>query len=151
MAFKFSKKSLERMNGVHPDLIKVIKRALELSTSDFSITEGVRSLKTQQEYVSAKKSQTMRSKHLVQPDGYGHAVDVVPYPVNWNLFAFYPITEAVRKASKELGIKVRWGGAWVNLDMTDKPVSELVQSYSDARRKAGNKIFIDAPHFELVK
>lgn len=151
MTHKFSKNSLDKLQGVHPDLVRVIKRALELSEQDFSITQGVRSASEQKRLVAQSKSQTMNSKHLIQDTGFGHAIDVVPFPVNWDLETFYPIAEAVRKASKELSVKVRWGGAWVLLNNTEKPCSELVREYSDARRRVGNKVFIDAPHFELVQ
>lgn len=148
--YQLSNKSLNNLKGVHPDLVKVVKRALELSQTDFSVIEGVRTTERQAQLVAEKRSQTMNSKHLVQSSGYGHAVDLVPYPVNWKLFSFHPIAEAMRKASKELNIRVRWGGAWIDLTRTDKPVNELIEDYSKARRKVGNKVFIDAPHFELV-
>lgn len=151
MGYVFSKKSKLKLQGVHPDLVKVITLALSYSKQDFSITEGVRTKEQQALYVRTGKSQTMNSKHLVQSDGFSHAIDVVPYPVSWELEKFYLIADAVKKASKELGITVRWGGAWVNLNSSEKSARELVKSYSDARKKAGNKVFIDAPHFELVK
>lgn len=151
MSYVFSKKSVLKLQGVHPDLVKVITLALSYSKQDFSITEGVRTKEQQALYVRTGKSQTMNSKHLVQSDGFSHAIDVVPYPVSWNLEKFYPIADAVKKASKELGITVRWGGAWVNLNASNQSARELVESYSKARRKTGNKVFIDAPHFELVK
>lgn len=151
MGYVFSKKSILKLQGVHPDLVKVITLALSYSKQDFSITEGVRTKEQQALYVRTGKSQTMNSKHLVQSDGFSHAVDVVPYPVSWDLEKFYPIADAVKKASKELGITVRWGGAWVNLNTSEKPAVELIKSYSEARKKTGNKVFIDAPHFELVK
>ena len=151
MSYIFSKKSILKLQGVHPDLVKVITKALEYTTQDFSITEGVRTKEQQALYVRTGRSQTMNSKHLVQSDGFSHAIDVVPYPISWDLEKFYPIADAVKKASKELGITVRWGGAWVNLNTSNKSARELVKSYSEARRKTGNKVFIDAPHFELVK
>ena len=147
---KFSNKSKQLLKGVHPNLIKVMERAIEITEQDFSIICGVRTLETQRNLVKQGKSKTMKSKHLVQVDGYSHAVDVVPYPIDWNLENFYPIAEAVRKASKELNINVRWGGAWITLNLTEKTIGELVKEYSEARRKSGNKVFIDAPHFELI-
>lgn len=150
MTLRFSKRSLDKLKGVHPDLVKVFEIAIKITKQDFSITQGVRTLTEQRKLVAQKKSQTLNSKHLVQQDGYGHAVDVVPYPVDWELEKFYPIAEAVKKAAEELGIKVRWGGAWILLNNQTLTPKQLVEEYSKARRKVGNKVFIDAPHFEIL-
>lgn len=149
MTFKFSNKSLGNLIQVHPDLVRVVKRALELSTSDFAVLEGVRSTVRQKILVQAKKSHTMQSKHLIQADGYGHAVDLVPSPVSWEIKDFLPIAEAMQKSAKELGIKVRWGGSWCLLNTNDSP-ENLMNTYSKARKRTGNKVFIDAPHFEII-
>lgn len=149
--FVFSRRSLSHLNSVHPDLVAVAKRALALSEKDFSITSGVRDFDTQQRLVREGKSKTLRSKHLIQTDGYGHAIDIVPYPVDWTLEKFYPIAEAFRQAAKELNVKIRWGGSWDIINETDKPCKALVEAYSASKRKTGQKAFIDAVHFELVK
>lgn len=149
MTYKFSKKSLKNLEGVHPDLVKVVKRALELSISDFSVNEGVRSKSRQESLVASKKSHTMHSKHLVHSDGYGYAVDLIPYPVNWEIEKFYPIAEAIQKSAKELGVKIRWGGSWCLLNQAKKPKT-LLTEYCNARKRVGNKAFVDAPHFELI-
>lgn len=151
MSFKLSKRSLDRLNNVHPDLVRVVKKAIELSTTDFSVTEGERTLAQQQANVKKGVSQTMNSKHLAQEDGYVHAVDLVPYPVNWGLNAFYPIALAMQQAAEVLSVKIRWGGCWALLNGDNRSPMRMVKEYSDARRKAGNKVFIDAPHFEIVK
>lgn len=147
---KFSNKSKEKLKGVHPDLVKVLELAITYTKQDFSITEGVRTKEQQVIYVRTGKSQTMNSKHLVQKDGYGHAIDVVPYPVSWELEKFYPIADAISKAAKELKVTVRWGGAWINLNSSNLSAKQLLDNYVKARKKAGNKVFIDAPHFEIV-
>lgn len=147
---KFSNKSKEKLKGVHPDLVKVLELAITYTKQDFSITEGVRTKEQQAIYVRTSKSQTMNSKHLVQKDGYGHAIDVVPYPVSWELEKFYPIADAIAKAAKELKVTVRWGGAWINLNSSELLAKQLLDNYVKARKKAGNKVFIDAPHFEIV-
>lgn len=147
---KFSKKSKEKMKGVHPDLVKVLELAITYTKQDFSITEGVRTKQQQAIYVQTSKSQTMNSKHLVQADGYGHAIDVVPYPVSWELEKFYPIADAIAKAAKELNVIVRWGGAWINLNSSKLSAKQLLDNYVEARKKIGNKVFIDAPHFEII-
>lgn len=147
---KFSNKSKEKLKGVHPDLVKVLELAITYTKQDFSITEGVRTKEQQAIYVRTGKSQTMNSKHLVQKDGYGHAIDVVPYPVSWELEKFYPIADAIAKAAKELKVTVRWGGAWINLNSSELLAKQLLDNYVKARKKDGNKVFIDAPHFEIV-
>ena len=76
MSFKLSSKSLNKLTNVHPDLVRVVQKAIELSTTDFSVTEGERSLAQQQANVKKGVSQTMKSKHLVQEDGFVHAVDL---------------------------------------------------------------------------
>lgn len=150
MTFKFSNKSLNKLSEVHPNLQKVVKRALELSTTDFTVIVGKRTIAEQEALVRAKKSQTMKSKHLVQPDGYAYAVDLAPYPVVWDVNAFMPIALAMQKASTELSINIRWGGAWCKLNDDKRSPARMVEEYTKARRSAGNKVFIDAPHFELI-
>ena len=151
MSFKLSSKSLNKLTNVHPDLVRVVQKAIELSTTDFSVTEGERSLAQQQANVKKGVSQTLKSKHLKQDDGFVHAVDLVPYPVNWDLNAFYPIANAMQQAAEALNIKVRWGGGWALLNGDKRSPMRMVKEYSDARRQVGNKVFIDAPHFEIVK
>ncbi len=70
MTFRLSERSLDRLEGVNPSLVAVVQRAIELTTVDFGVTEGVRSEETQRRYVVAGKSQTMASKHRT-----GDAVD----------------------------------------------------------------------------
>lgn len=119
--FKLSQRSLSRLQGVHPDMVKVVKRAIELTQVDFGITEGLRTLETQKKYVATGKSKTMNSRHLT-----GHAVDVVAYPVDkdtWNFKYYRIISEAFKQASKELNIPIVWGGDWTTLK--DGPHFEL--------------------------
>lgn len=150
MTFKFSGKSLQKLEGVHPDLVKVVKRALELSTIDFSVLEGVRTSERQKTLVSSGKSFTMQSKHIVQADGYGHAVDLVPHPISWLVDNYYPIAEAIQKSAKELNVKIKWGGSWCLLNTDIEPKDQLYL-YIQNCKKHRKKVFIDAPHFELVK
>lgn len=108
--FKFSEKSLKKLEGVVPKLRMVVERALSLSEVDFSITEGVRSLERQKELVAAKKSLTMRSYHL-----RGAAVDVAAFidgKLSWDFKHYEKINEAFQKAAKELDVTITWGGSW---------------------------------------
>lgn len=113
--FKFSARSLKNLQGVHPDLIRVITRALELSTIDFGITEGVRTWARQEELYEQGKSQTMNSRHIPGADGLGKAVDVVAYvggKVTWDYPQYQAIAAYVKLAAMELNIPIIWGGDW---------------------------------------
>lgn len=108
--FKLSKRSYERMKDVHPDLINVVELALKYSTIDFGISEGLRSLETQKEYVKRGVSTTMNSRHLT-----GHAIDVYAYiggSARWEWPLYQEINRAFEKAAHELKIDITWGGDW---------------------------------------
>ncbi len=113
MTFKLSQKSLDRMSGVHPDLIKVVKRAIELTQVDFGITEGLRTVERQKQLVAEGKSQTMKSRHIT-----GHAVDVVAYAdgkISWEWKLYEQISKAFKQASADVGVPIEWGGDWKSL------------------------------------
>ncbi len=119
--FVFSKRSRQNLKGVHPDLVKVVERALELTEVDFVVVEGIRTLEKQRQYVESGASKTMNSRHLT-----GHAVDLIAWvdrTVNWSLIYYEKIAAAMKEAGRELGIPVEWGGDW--------------------------KGFKDGPHFQL--
>jgi peptidoglycan L-alanyl-D-glutamate endopeptidase CwlK len=154
MAFKLSKRSLERLKGVHPELVEIVHRAIELTSVDFGVTEGTRTLATQKRYVAAGKSTTMNSKHLPQSDGYSHAVDVVAYigrNISWELNLYDNIADAFKQAAQEKGVTLRWGAAWNVPDITkwSGTMEDAMMYYIDTRRSEGRRPFIDGPHFEL--
>ena len=154
MAFKLSQRSLSRLDGVHPDMVAIVKRAIEITDVDFGVTQGVRTLEQQREYVRTGKSQTMNSKHLPQADGFSHAVDVVAYvdgDIAWELNLYDNIADAFAEAARELGISVKWGAAWNVPDITqwNGTMEDAMMHYVDARRSEGRRPFIDGPHFEL--
>lgn len=147
--FKLSQRSVDKLAGVNPQLVAVVKRAIELSTIDFGVSEGLRTLETQKKYVAAGKSQTLKSKHIE-----GRAVDLVAYvdgAVSWELNLYDNIADAVAKAAKELGLPIRWGAAWNVPDITkwNGTMESAMNHYVDTRRKEGQRPFIDAPHFEI--
>jgi len=107
MAYSLSFRSRQRLSGVHPDLVAVVKRAIEITKQDFSVLEGIRGIDRQRKLVKEGKSTTMNSRHLT-----GHAVDLVPYPVSWDWEYFYPIADAMKAAAKELDVDLEWGGDW---------------------------------------
>lgn len=111
MAYSFGERSRSRLKGVHPDLVKVMNRAIELTPVDFTIIEGVRSAARQQQLVAQGASKTMRSRHLT-----GHAVDIAPVidgEVRWDWPLFHKLAPAVKQAAKEVGVPVEWGGDWL--------------------------------------
>lgn len=111
--FKFSQRSENNLKGVNPDLVKIVRRALQLSPVDFGITEGLRTVERQRQMVAAGKSQTMNSRHIS-----GHAVDVFAYPTSagsWEWKYYEQIATAFKQAAKELNIPVEWGGDWKTL------------------------------------
>ena len=118
MAFKLSQRSLDRLVGVHPHLVEVVKKAIEYTDVDFGVIYGVRDLETQKKLYESGKSQTMASKHLIQEDGYAHAVDLMAYDgsnPSWDIVDYDNIADAMRKAGKEVGVDLVWGAAWHKL------------------------------------
>lgn len=119
--FKLSKHSLERMKGVDENLVKVVKRAIEITEIDFGISEGLRTKERQRQLVAEGKSRTMRSRHLV-----GEAVDVYAWVnggVSWNKKYYHQIADAMKQAAEELDVQITWGGDW--------------------------KTFFDGPHYQI--
>lgn len=123
MAFRLSSRSLSRLDGVHPDLVRVVKRAIEITPVDFMVTEGLRSIERQRELHKIGASRTMNSRHLT-----GHAVDlaaVVGGKVRWDWPLYYKLAEAVKLAAAQEGVRIEWGGDWAS--------------------------FRDGPHFQLPR
>ena len=136
--FVFGQRSLDRLNGVNTRLVSVVHRALELSTVDFTVVEGLRSKQRQaQLYAQGRTTAgkivtwTLKSKHI---DGL--AVDLAPFAdgkIDWSdSKKFDAIAKAMFKAAAELGVKIRWGKDW------------------NANGIIGERGEVDSPHFELV-
>lgn len=129
MKVKLGAKSIERLNSVNPDLQRVVKLAFETMPFDITITEGIRSQERQNQLLAAGATKVKTSRHQS-----GNAIDMVPYPVDWNDFnRFRIMAREMFKAAKQLGITIRWGGNWSRIDENQAPPSS----------------FIDGPHFEL--
>jgi peptidoglycan LD-endopeptidase CwlK len=108
MSYVLGKRSKERLEGVHPDLVAVVERAITISNVDFTVLEGVRTKERQTRNLFAKgASKTMNSRHIT-----GHAVDLAPWPISWEKEEFIPIVKAMRQAAEELGIDVVHGHDW---------------------------------------
>lgn len=125
MAFKLGDKSLDRLKGVHPDLVKVVKRAIELTPVDFRITEGLRTKERQAYLMKKGATRTMRSRHIT-----GHAIDFVALPngvVSWDFPLYTQISQAFKKAAAEVGVSIIWGGDWKSF--RDGPHIELNRKF----------------------
>ncbi|MGI9504747.1 MAG: M15 family metallopeptidase [Geminicoccaceae bacterium] len=110
--FKLGTRSNQRLVGVHDDLCKVVRRAIKLTEVDFTVLEGLRSVKRQKVLLAAGASTTMNSRHLT-----GHAVDLgawVDGQVAWGWPLYHKISEAMYDAAAWLDIKIEWGGAWTS-------------------------------------
>jgi len=119
--YKLSKKSLSKLDGVHPDLAKVVKHAIKICDVDFCVLEGMRTMARQKILVAAGASRTMKSRHLT-----GHAVDLgamLNGKVRWDWPLYHRIAEAMKEAAIANKIIIEWGGDW--------------------------KSFKDGPHFQL--
>ncbi len=137
-----------RLAGVHPDLVRVVRRATE-DGAMFRVTEGLRTRERQAELVAKGASQTMNSRHLT-----GHAVDLAPLvgmDVSWDWNHFYPMADAIADAARAEGVPLIWGGAWGRLvhEWPKGGAEAAKDAYVAERRAAGRKPFLDGPHFEL--
>jgi|TARA_R110000796_G_scaffold6199_1_gene22333 peptidoglycan L-alanyl-D-glutamate endopeptidase CwlK len=154
MAFTLSNRSLGKLEGVHPLLVAVVKTALQNTGTDFGVIYGVRTLEEQQELFDKGVSKTMKSNHLIQDDGYSHAVDLMAYVgsrPSWEVSLYDDLADAMKIAAKEHGAHVRWGGAWTvdDIRLWEGTMEEAMNSYIDLRRSQGRRPFFDGPHFEL--
>ena len=140
--FSFSNTSLTRLQTCHPDIQKVIHRAMEITTMDFMVLEGERT--KEQAYANWGKGRTVQqlaakgvpakyaqpslskvtwlsdplnSKHIKQKDGYAHAIDLCPYPISWeDIPAFQKLGKIIKQAAKDVNVKIEWGGDWSKPD-----------------------------------
>lgn len=160
MAITFSERSKKNMEGLHPDLVRVLNRAaaIALNDEDFMVLEGVRSKEQMwinygkgrnanecnAKGVPAKYAQPgvpkvtwlanpLKSNHRVWADGYGHAMDIVPFPVDWNnLKPFKNLYTLIMQAATIEKVTLRSGWDW------------------DQDGKTGEQGETDLPHYELV-
>ena len=154
--FKLGPKSIEQLQGLHPELVAVVLRAIQLTRQDFRVADGARSAEEQHALfkrgASQKDGYRNKSNHQHAADGTGHAVDLIPYgadPEDWD--NYYPIAVAMSLAARELHTKIRWGGNWYEA-MHEYPadlvgVKAAVERY---KKQHPGPDFIDGPHFEIV-
>lgn len=110
MSIILGSRSLSRLEGVHPDLVRVVRKAADLSTLDFTVLEGLRTLARQKQLLAQGATTTMRSRHLD-----GHAVDlgaIVAGQVRWDWPLYYKVAEVVKAAAQAEQVPLEWGGDW---------------------------------------
>jgi len=158
MTYRLSRKSEGNLVGVHPRLVAVVRRAIQISKIDFMVIEGVRSKERMWENWGKGRTTAqcraagvpvhyakpglnkvtwlanpLNSNHRIMADGYGHAVDLLIAPYNWAEGpGWKQLNDAMMAAARELNVKIRWGRDW------------------DGDGKIGEKGETDGPHFELV-
>ena len=134
----FSKESLDKLDGVHHLLADICFKVLHYH--DCKILSGVRTLEEQKRLVAEGKSKTLNSYHLVQDDGFGYAVDVAPYPIDWSdtkrFYYFAGIFLTVAKDILPEDYYIRWGGDWdIDNDLNDQTFNDLV--HFELRKRNG--------------
>jgi len=139
MSIVLGARSLSRLEGVHPDLVRVVKKAAAMSDLDFTVLEGLRTVARQTQLVKQGASKTMNSRHIT-----GHAVDLAPLidgKVSWDWPLYHRLAEVMRAASLNEKVPIRWGGTWKLLSAIKGPITGKILSRS----------FPDGPHFELPR
>lgn len=110
MTIVLGERSLKRLTGVHPDLVRVVKRAATLSSLDFTVLEGLRTLERQRQLKASGATRTMKSRHLD-----GHAVDLAPMlngEVRWDWPLYRQLAPIIKQAAQAENVPVEWGGDW---------------------------------------
>jgi len=128
---KFSNKSKRLLKTCHQDLQDLFNEVIKYC--DCKIIEGFRSPERQDELFDQERTKLKggESKHNVKPS---LAVDVVPYPVDWNnKDRFYYFGGLVKGIASQMNLNIRWGGDW------------------DGDNNFKDQTFHDLPHFELKK
>ncbi|TCR92586.1 M15 family metallopeptidase [Rhizobium sp. BK376] len=126
MPITLGAKSLSELTHVHPDLVRVVHRLAAISTMDFTVLEGSRTVAQERLNVAKGVSTTMNSKHIPGKDGYAHAVDIAPLvngKVTWDWSVYNKFSPIVKEAARLEKVPIEWGGDW--------------------------KTFKDGPHYQL--
>lgn len=100
----------ERLSGVHPDIVKVVRQVDANHPNTFVVLEGVRTLSRQKELFKKGSTKTMNSRHLT-----GHAVDLgvlIDGTLVWDWSSYANASKYVKEAAKQVGVSLEWGGDW---------------------------------------
>lgn len=115
-----NKSSIAKLKGVHPDLVRVVKRcAADWKDETFTwvITCGPRTIEEQRLLVKKGASKTMRSRHLIAKNGFSHAIDVAAVlngRARWDWPLYEKIAKAMKAAAKAEKVPLEWGGDWAS-------------------------------------
>lgn len=110
MSITLGDRSLNRLQGVHPDLVSVVHKAAAISDLDFTVLEGLRTIERQKQLFAQRATKTMKSRHLD-----GHAVDLAPMldgQVSWDWPLYHRLANVVKAAAQLEGVQIEWGGDW---------------------------------------
>lgn len=103
------------LRGVHPDLVKVARRAAEITKVDFTVTCGRRTLEEQRVLFAKGATRTLRSRHIPGRNGLSHAIDLaakIDGKIRWDWPLYAKLAAAMKQAAKELKVPLEWGGDW---------------------------------------
>lgn len=136
---QLSARDQQRLQGVHPDIVRVITRAAEITDVPFAVVEGLRTRERQAQLLKQRKTTTMNSRHLT-----GHAVDIVPLAdvdndgdieISWRWHDYFRLAPVIKAVAVELGVPLEWGGDW--RDFKDGPHWQLPWKNYPAPRGEG--------------
>lgn len=153
MPYSFGENSERKLKMCHPDLVKILKAAIQVTNVDFGISDTLRSDEDQLKYFLEGKSRIdprdkelrLKSKHLADEQGYARAADLFCFVkgspslmydtehLSYIMGVIHTVTEILYSAG-EITHKIRWGGNW---DMDGCIVKD--------------QGFDDLPHIELYK
>jgi peptidoglycan L-alanyl-D-glutamate endopeptidase CwlK len=110
MSIILGARSLSRLQGVHPDLVRVVQKAATMSDLDFTVLEGLRTVERQKQLFAQKATKTMNSRHIT-----GHAVDLAPMiggKISWDWPLYNRLSKIVKAAAAAEKVSITWGGDW---------------------------------------
>ena len=117
--YSFGKRSTDNLNTAHSDLQRLFKEVIK--KTDCTVICGHRTPEQQRELYSQGRTRpghkvtnidgvNIKSKHNYSPS---LAVDVVPYPIDWNdIERFKALGNIVKDTAKKMNIGISWGGDW---------------------------------------
>lgn len=150
--YHLSESSQDKLVPLDPKLAQCVRRAITITTVDFTVFEGLRTRDRQEKLVAQGVSRSLESYHLT-----GHAVDLVPYiggKVQWQMPACIQIAIAMREAAVHFGVRLTWGGVWDRLLSELDPVdlaSEIHDYTTRYRQTHQGWPLIDGPHFQVPR
>ena len=138
--YQFSPSSEQKLATGNQLLQLITRRALELSPTDFKISQGRRSAKQQQQAQASGASKVSKSKHTY-PSSLAFDISYLDDQGNtvtdWaGLKKYMPgVADAFRRAAEEMGVNLRWGGSWENLRGTSDDPLAMYGNYVNSQRQ----------------